>query len=574
MNSAAKVTGLGIGDDAFLVASLIDRCPRAMMLRELVQNAFDAAALAKGAKSVVIDATEIDGVRKLRIWNTGPGMDADALYQMGDLASSIGKIKGLDANFGMGAKVASLPSNHAGVRYRSNRGGRVHEVTLGKRDGIYGRVLRPVGRAGMRPGTQRLADIVDVTDEVVEAGLSLAEDWTEVVLMGMHPEQDTSLSPYDGNPEVPQYWLPHSLYLRYFDIPDGVSLNIAPGFHWFHEPRAFRPLKRRALSDFAGYEAVVCPGGVTIHYLHDPAHPERPWENLSSEGSLQSSASFAGIVWRNEIYDIEQGSAWYYEAPNYGITFAGRHISVLIELADDYPVLPDAYRQFLRYRQGEQAHVRTRDFTALVRANCPPWLARIAHPGTEDRSLTAAMADRLARLAHDLRVDRLSPDQSAGAVTAVAGGEPLAPSSTMRACGIESVPLRDEKDIRDRWLEGRAACFYPQTRQLFVNMTYAALDRFTARLLAEVADPGQHAGLSAVAREMAEIHFSERLMRAVLFAIAKNLEPEIWQSGHIEKAMSPEALSIVGDDLDNQLPLAVEELRRLARQGDQAGIAH
>src|SRR5690349_8712040 len=115
----SKVTGLGVDDEAFLVSSLIDRCPKVMMLRELVQNAIEAARQSPGLKQVRIGTVEVEGVRKLRIWNTGPGMDADALYRMCDLASSIGKVKGLDRNFGMGAKVASLPSNNHGVRYRS-----------------------------------------------------------------------------------------------------------------------------------------------------------------------------------------------------------------------------------------------------------------------------------------------------------------------------------------------------------------------------------------------------------------------------------------------------------------------
>ena len=40
----------------------------------------------------------------------------------------------------MGAKVAALPSNRHMLRYRSCAGGRVSEVRLGYRQGIYGRL--------------------------------------------------------------------------------------------------------------------------------------------------------------------------------------------------------------------------------------------------------------------------------------------------------------------------------------------------------------------------------------------------------------------------------------------------
>jgi anti-sigma regulatory factor (Ser/Thr protein kinase) len=56
---------------------MIERCPKSMMLRELVKNALEAAANAvDGGHRVEIGPLQVEGVRKLSIWNTGPGMDA------------------------------------------------------------------------------------------------------------------------------------------------------------------------------------------------------------------------------------------------------------------------------------------------------------------------------------------------------------------------------------------------------------------------------------------------------------------------------------------------------------------
>jgi len=102
------VTPLDVADEKFLVASLIERCPKTMMIRELMMNALEAARHApEGQRLVEITAQPIDGVNKLAIWNTGPGMDAAELLRICNIASSIGKEKGLTGNFGMGAKVAS-----------------------------------------------------------------------------------------------------------------------------------------------------------------------------------------------------------------------------------------------------------------------------------------------------------------------------------------------------------------------------------------------------------------------------------------------------------------------------------
>jgi anti-sigma regulatory factor (Ser/Thr protein kinase) len=126
--TTSAVTALQVADEDFLVASLIERCPKLMMVRELMMNALEAAQHApEGRRIVEISAIPMDGTDKLAIWNTGPGMDDRELLKICNIASSLGKEKSLTGNFGMGAKVASLPSNQRGMRYRSCKNGRVHE---------------------------------------------------------------------------------------------------------------------------------------------------------------------------------------------------------------------------------------------------------------------------------------------------------------------------------------------------------------------------------------------------------------------------------------------------------------
>ena len=107
MSEVSSVSALRVADEAFLVASTIERCPKTMMLRELVVNAIEAAGKADGERLVELTTRRIDGIAKLCIINTGPGLSAEELYRICDLASSLGKTTSLDGNFGMGAKVAS-----------------------------------------------------------------------------------------------------------------------------------------------------------------------------------------------------------------------------------------------------------------------------------------------------------------------------------------------------------------------------------------------------------------------------------------------------------------------------------
>jgi hypothetical protein len=197
------VAALHVEDEPFLVTSLIERCPKTMMIRELMMNALEAAKLApEGKRLVEISGLEVDGAPKLTIWNTGPGMDASELFQICNIASSIGKEKSLTGNFGMGAKVASLPSNTFGMRYRSCKHGLVHEVTLGKRDGVYGRLRRRLA------DSDEYVEVSDATDLAIREGRATDYDWTEVALLGNDAQQDTVKDPYNGDSKKPNGW-PH-----------------------------------------------------------------------------------------------------------------------------------------------------------------------------------------------------------------------------------------------------------------------------------------------------------------------------------------------------------------------------
>ena len=192
-----------------------DDDPRAFQECRRIGDAID------GSKVIEIKVKEIGGVQKLCIWNTGPGMSSEELHGVCDLAASLGKDKGLDENFGMGAKVASLPSNRYGLRYRSCKQGVVSEVILCERDGVYGRYKREL------PETGTIEEVVDVTEVCKSEGYDLAQDWTEVVLFGNRADQDTVRDPYDGNPAVQKQWIADTLYHRFYRLPEGLLGAIA-----------------------------------------------------------------------------------------------------------------------------------------------------------------------------------------------------------------------------------------------------------------------------------------------------------------------------------------------------------
>ena len=53
--TTSAVTALEVADEDFLIASLIERCPKSMMIRELMMNALEAAQHAPEGQSLCRD---------------------------------------------------------------------------------------------------------------------------------------------------------------------------------------------------------------------------------------------------------------------------------------------------------------------------------------------------------------------------------------------------------------------------------------------------------------------------------------------------------------------------------------
>jgi hypothetical protein len=558
MSDTMAIAPLRVANEAFLVASMIERCPKTMMLRELVVNGLEAAANAvSGGKRVTITSRKVEGVRKLCIWNTGPGMTAPELLQITDLASSLRKVNSLDQNFGMGAKVASLPSNKHGLRYRSCLGGRVSEVMLGYRDGIYGRLR--VGAEGL--------DVVDATEACLqEPGYDLSFDWTEVLLCGNAPAQDTVADPYAGAPRVDGVWIPHYLENRFFRLPEDVTLSLAAEVTGGAGPRDFVGLYDRR-GDFGQTETRSTPSGVKIHYYFDPPEGD---STRSAPGAIAPGTARSSVVFRGEMYDVREGEQWLADAPVYGIPFGAKYCLAFVELPDDYLVWPEAYRQFLRLRGGHQRQVFLNDFSPLVRAYLPPWLARIIQSfGPRQAYYLGEISDELKALLAELGVP---PENRGGPIPGIPIPTPKAvsPVTPVTPTDRETPPekaetppvpppkpktfeqapeiigLRTPEMITERALDGRAAKFYPQSHQVFINLTYPAVGAMAAQLELEHGEAEEPETLRRVAAEVAEWCITKKVTRAVVYSLAK--KGAGWRAEEVTRSQSPECLSLVADD--------------------------
>src|SRR5829696_8374945 len=152
MGDAMSNESLQIANIEFAVTSQIGRAPHWTMVRELTMNAIEAASKATGEKLVHWTTGTYNEVRKAVIWNTGPGMDAAELKQATDLACEVGKKLGLDDNFGVGAKVSSLPNNKLGMRMRDRPGRETPRFPEDKAEAAGERIVQELNACGLGPG--------------------------------------------------------------------------------------------------------------------------------------------------------------------------------------------------------------------------------------------------------------------------------------------------------------------------------------------------------------------------------------------------------------------------------------
>jgi len=549
---SATVNRLRVGNEDFLVTAMIERCPKTMMVRELLKNALEAADSAEpGTRRVEFSALPVDGVPKLAIWNTGRGLNGQELRRMCNIATSIRKESGLDRNFGMGAKVASLPSNQHGMRYRSCKEGAVREVVIGKVDGLYGRLLRP-GPDG------EPTEVLEVTEAARAEGRDTGQDWTEVVLLGNSSGQNTVEDPYAGQPRSGPQWLPETVRGRFLRLPAGTDVVFRAGVARLPRDRSITTVGAH-LAGLANYEAVPGPDGMVIHYAHDPALLEG-----GSVGPWASPPSLAALVHRDEAYGVLQGRDWLREAPAFGVPFLSRAVSVVVELPDAYPVLPDAYREILRYRAGRQDRAVLHDFASIVQAHRPAWLVRMLTEAMPQPDYADEVMNRMEELLNEMRVPmrrggrrpalekpekpvKAPPPGGAAPGAADGGAPPPRPVTLEKAPAL--ILLRDPQEIADRGLTHRAAVYYPETHALHVNLTYGAVEEAMIRLSSVAPEGRDPEVLEVKARLAGERAMVMRIARVLAYALAKRGRPKEWGEAHLRTAFSSEMLTLAADDV-------------------------
>lgn len=589
---------LNIQNDRFLINRLIQQAPTHTLIREFFKNAEEsAAATQSGKKLIKIYPVKISGVRKLAFWNTGPGMTDSELKQATDLSSSIGKEMGLDGNYGIGAKVSGLTMSPEGIRYRSCREGIVSQVEIG-----YDDELKTYARFGYNLGDDRSETILDVTDTVKEEGADTSFDWTEVVLYGEAADHDTVSEPLGMGKKVDRSYIPSEIFRRFSSFEPDVTVRVDVAMtKGGGKDETGRSRQLKTLSDLLHKlpktEWFSHDSGVKVHFIHDPK-AETSSHSLSSRANPPAaSTTFCALVYKNERYDFKTKKAWSSAAPNFGIAFGSKVLTVEIELPEGM-ALPNQYRNGLTWKH-DRSDMKADEFTAIVREVMPEWVKEIIRqesPESNDNydDLQSALQKLLdehrvptktlkkadmsssekavnddegtdtnttSNIPEEFDTEKNPSDEEANPNShdnprgrranprkrriAPHGAKPSKQSRALeRAPKIEVI--YDPDAISEKEMKGRAGRFYQETQTIYVNGTYPIIERMAYDLDRDLRYADDPETARRIAKEAATKSMAFRVGKTVCFAIAKRLSDD-WNDDALEKATSPESLSMAAD---------------------------
>ncbi|MFW8604161.1 hypothetical protein [Rhizobium beringeri] len=561
-------------------------------------NAQESASLApEGRRLVRIYPTLIEGVRKLTLWNTGQGMNATELRTATNISASINKQMSLKGNFGIGAKVSGLTVSPAGIRYRSCKGGVVHEVTIGYDEEAETFVRFTFEVEG------REESVFDVSYSLRHK-VDLSSDWTEVVLMGEDDDHDTIAEPIGRGIRVDRSYVPTQIFRRFAEFKPGVkvtldvSLTKGGGKDETGKTRTLKTLQE-VVPLLPNAEAVTCSEtGIKVQYIHDPKHANYSHSLSALNNPATSSTSFCALVHKGERYDFRTGKKWSAVAPNYGIPFGSTVLTVEIYIPDE-EALPNQYRDALTTVE-ERNPVTTDDYATKVREMMPEWVKdviREAHP-PRDENLDDLQRD-LQKLLDEFRLPTATfvksikaPDRTDDSDVGLdeARSAPVDPiddeedrflrgerSSGRRATdkkvrkapegaklskesqALERAPtieiLDDPAEIDEKQMKGRAGRYYKDAQTLFINGLYSAVDRMTAELELHFAGQTEGEELRKIILKAAQRSMAFRVGKATCFAISKRLV-DGWSIEDLDRATSPESLSLAADDYRQSMSAA------------------
>lgn len=559
----------------FLLERLGQDCDDSQFIRELTENARQADA------TVIIwdiDATlrELTGAYKLCCIDNGCGMTPEEMRKYINHLSSSTHRQALDANYGVGAKVAAATRNPAGVIYQSWKDGLGAMVQLWRdpSTGQYGLMQQqwPDGRFDYWIELSPTAK----PKEIDQHG-------TKVILLGRDDEHNT-IEPPSGTPTQSR-WISRYLNARYFSFPENVEIKAREG--WTSDPSAKRNLLRTVrgqgsfLSEHCVSSGLLEMDDARIHWWILDEH-----EHRKSASDLVNNGHMA-TLWQNELYEMRTGRSGVASLQQFGIIFGYDRVVLYIEPLNgpSRPITSNTARTQLLINGQLLPYA---DWATEFREKMPQELKDhmdAVMAGAEGTNHRDAIAERLKNYSQLYKLSRYRKNTAAELLVGepssggIPPGEPPEEPSPPEAegstppparprregnrsgrllaamlaaqgdpgeatyAGDPTIPVVDWVSVRDNtrtqdFLEDRAARYLPEVNKIQANADFRVFTDMANYWCKEYSLDNNNKAVVDVVHDW----FEQALVETVLGCQALQGERH-WPADDIERAMSEEALT-------------------------------
>jgi hypothetical protein len=614
------MTALAVSNVSYLITRIIEQAPSdPMMVRELIQNAMEAAINAEKPKVYVLESDpEWFGfndfgfnAKKLTFWNNGRGMSAKELRNAVNLSSSLHKVQRLDQNFGIGAKALSLGVNQEGMIWITCQDQKIFTAMLYKTINTLGEPEYArydfVDTDGESP--TGFKDIWEITG-LKSIPWETNEDWTAVILCGNNPIQTTVKNPYTADHGETPAWLINQIYRRYFNIPKNLELRLFVG----HSKGSEASVKFRSVYEYVQDAKKKHPedvkeelvedkfgSGIKIWYLYDGPYSGKSKDDNKGKpttviGNPATTPTFSGLVYKNEMYDVCSEIRWKKVAGMLGILYGARYLRVFVELPDTVKVIPDQYRVSIQKPDAEKSEIGMLDYAKEIRENMPQWfkdkIKGFAPANVNSDDIHKRAQELLSKLLVTQSSDRNNsnpngvPKKNKSTPTGIGPihKPPSKKTPSMAGSGKQfeipmNVPdlqfIRMPDDLENASaanLKNRAA-EYIEDNAIYINCMCEVIDDAVDNLSAEYQDRDETVfeKIKEEAKTIAANEMAWLVVKAVVYAMAKKRKAGYDQED-IEKALHPVSLTTHADNLIYNLDGCVKQLKDKAKQIEEGII--
>ncbi len=330
---------LRLRNAAFLLRRLAEDCAPLQEYRELTQNAIEAVMRArqKGLETSGDIVWDVDwvlaaekGVYKLRIIDTGDGMQSEEMQQYINELSSSSSEQSMEGNYGVGAKITAGANNPEGLVYMSwtdGQGSMIHFWNDPSSDEF---------------GLKRfeLPDGSFAHGAPIEDGLRPAvvkKNGTVVVLLGKSPDQHTFVredAPY------PTHWLTRYLNRRYYRLPDGITVRVREFSK--RDPASWPVTETNRMAEGAQLRQVFGQKYYLDKHAKASGNVEledavaRWWllpddKRVTEQLDLWQTTGHTAALYQNEVYELKEQMSGRRMLQTFGVIFGTSHVVIYVE---------------------------------------------------------------------------------------------------------------------------------------------------------------------------------------------------------------------------------------------------